>query len=182
MKKLLIALLVAVYVTNTPSALAEVPPMVMLTDRQLELVRTNCANTKATLERVRANDALMRINLGREYGAISTKLMAPMNSRIALNKLNGIDLTKTTVDFDRQINTFRTAYQKYEQVMSRTVQTDCQEKPADFYITIGQARYYRAEVRKSIEELERLALQYRSQLDKLDLKSVSTNKSGGNNG
>ena len=66
--------------------------MTLLTERQLNLVRSNCATTKTVLERIRANDALVRINLGREYDALSTKLMAPMNSRIALNKLNGIDL------------------------------------------------------------------------------------------
>ena len=76
--------------------------------------------------------------------------------RIALNKLNGIDLTKTTVDFDHQIGQFRNSYQRYEQIMSHIAQTDCQDKPADFYMDIERARYYRGDVRKAVVELEKL--------------------------
>ena len=104
--------------------------MTLLTERQLNLVRSNCATTKTVLERIRANDALVRINLGREYDTISTKLMAPMNSRIALNKLNGIDLTKTTVDFDHQIGQFRNSYQRYEQIMSHNAAADRPQRGA----------------------------------------------------
>ena len=95
-----------------------------------------------------------------------------MNSRIALNKLNGIDLTKTTVDFDHQIGQFRSSYQRYEQIMSHIAQTDCQDKPADFYMDIERARYYRGDVRKAVVEFEKLIKQYSSQIDKLDLSKT----------
>ena len=170
-----------VYVACAPTVSAEGPTMTLLTERQLNLVRNNCATTKTVLERIRANDALVRINLGREYDAISTKLMAPMNSRIALNKLNGIDLTKTTIDFDHQIGQFRNSYQRYEQIMSHIAQTDCQDKPADFYMDIERARYYRGDVRKAVVELEKLIKQYSSQIDKLDLSKAGLSSQGGSN-
>ena len=181
MKRSLIILCALVYVSCAPTVSAEGPTMTLLTERQLDLVRSNCATTKTVLERIRANDALVRINLGREYDAISTKLMAPMNSRIALNKLNGIDLTKTTVDFDHQIGQFRNSYQRYEQIMSHIAQTDCQDKPADFYMDIERARYYRGDVRKAVVELEKLIKQYRSQIDKLDLSKTGLSSQGGSN-
>jgi lipoprotein len=181
MKRILAVSCTLVWLACSPAASAYGPAMTILTEKQLSLVRANCVTTKSVLERVRANDALVRINLGREYDAISTKLMAPMNSRIALNKLNGIDLTKTTVDFDRQIDQFRGSYQRYEQTMAHIVQMDCQDRPADFYMGIERARHYRSEVRKSVVELDKLINQYSVQLDKLDLSKFGSDTSGGAN-
>lgn len=173
MKSRLLVFAIISFFVVSPLAHAEGPTMTMLTEDQLKLVRENCQNSKTILRQIHANDALIRVNLGREYDTISTKYMAPMNSRVALDKLNGIDLTSTTVNFDQQVATFKSAYQQYEQSLTKATQTDCSQ-PVDYYTAIEQARFYRAEVRKSVVELERLAGQYSNQLDKLDLSKEST--------
>src|SRR4051812_38508816 len=71
-----------------------------LTSSQIAVVKANCLSAQSTLNRIHANDALSRVHLGQEYETISTKFMAPMNSRIALAKLDNVELTRTTVDFN----------------------------------------------------------------------------------
>lgn len=174
MKRFLLSLMIVVLAIG-PVAHAEGPTLTILNDSQLSLVRKNCVRAKSSLERIRANDALARINLAREYDALSNKLMAPMNSRVALNKLNGIDLTKTAVDFDKEVENFRATYQKYEQSISHAIQTNCTDDPAEFYSSIERARFYRDDLRVSVENLEKLINQYRTQLDKLELSKASKN-------
>ena len=65
--------------------------------------------------------------------------------------------------------------------MSHIAQTDCQDKPADFYMDIERARYYRGDVRKAVVELEKLIKQYSSQIDKLDLSKTGLSSQGGSN-
>jgi hypothetical protein len=137
----------------------------VLTDEQIGLIRTNCVETQSTLERVHASDALARVNLGQRYETISTKLMAPMNSRIALNRLDGLDLAKTTVDFNTQLDDFRSLYQQYEQTLLRTIQLKCRDQPVAFYDTLSLARNHREAVHESVKKLNGLIIQYGTQYE-----------------
>lgn len=125
-----------------------------------EVIRSNCKAVQTTLERVHSSDALARVNLGRQYEIISTKLMAPMNSRIALNRLDGVELARITVDFNSKLEQFRSAYQQYEQTMLRAIQINCVNQPIGFFDIINSAREQRLHVRLVVLELGDLTTQY----------------------
>lgn len=137
----------------------------VLTDEQIALIKTNCVDVQSTLERVHASDALTRVNLGQRYETISTKLMAPLNSRIALNRLDNVELTKTTVDFNTELDNFRTLYQQYEQTTLRAIQINCVNQPVSFYDTITLARNHRAAVHESVVKMSGLLKQYGTQFE-----------------
>lgn len=172
MKRVVICLAAIASILVSPFVRAE-ENFATLNDSQLALIRTNCVATRASLERLHANDALARVNLGREYETISTKLMAPMNSRIALNNLNGIATTKTTADFNSELADFRTSYQQYEQTVARTLETDCKKSPADFYHGVEQARIYRSEVRESVVKMSALIKQYKTDVESIQKGSTA---------
>jgi hypothetical protein len=149
--------------------------LLVLNDEQISLIRTNCINAQSTLQRVHASDALTRVNLGQRYETISTKLMAPLNSRIALNRLDNVELTKTTADFNAELDNFRTLYQQYEQTTLRAIQINCVNQPVSFYDTITLARSHRAAVHESVLKMSGLLKQYGTQFEAF--KSTVLNKS-----
>lgn len=156
-----------------PVVRAEDQSMV-LTDDQIGFIRSNCLDVQSTLERVHASDALTRVNLGQRYENISTKLMAPLNSRIALNRLDNVDLTKTTADFNAEVDNFRSLYQQYEQTMLRAIQINCKNQPVSFYDTITLAREHRAAVHDSVIKLSDLLKQYGTQFESFKSELLKT--------
>lgn len=164
MKRAIVFSLAILVAFTGPVVRAEDQSLV-LTDEQIGLIRANCVETQSTLERVHASDALARVNLGQRYETISTKLMAPMNSRIALNRLDGLDLAKTTVDFNTQLDDFRSLYQQYEQTLLRTIQLKCRDQPVAFYDTLSLARNHREAVHESVKKLNGLIIQYGTQYE-----------------
>lgn len=164
MYRLLISLVASMVLLTGPIVRAEDQSMI-LTDDQISLIKANCVDVQSTLERVHASDALTRVNLGQRYETISTKLMAPLNSRIALNRLDNVELTKTTSDFNAELDNFRTLYQQYEQTMLRAIQINCVNQPVSFYDTITLAREHRAAVHESVVKMSNLLKQYGSQFE-----------------
>lgn len=164
MYRLAISIVTALVLVTGPVVRAEDQSMI-LTDDQIGIIKANCVDVQSTLERVHASDALTRVNLGQRYETISTKLMAPMNSRIALNRLDNVELTKTTVDFNAELDNFRSLYQQYEQTMLRAIQINCVNQPVSFYDTITLARDHRAAVHDSVVKLSGLLKQYGSQFE-----------------
>lgn len=159
MRNTLIGLLLAGLVFGGSVAYAE-DATATLTDNDLATIRRNCIAIQTTLNRIHESDALARVNLGQQYETISTKLMAPLNSRVALNRLDGVALTQTTVRFDNKLNEFRTLYQQYEQTLLRAIQLKCTDQPVTFYDTLNLARTHRAAVREAVVELSGLVTQY----------------------
>lgn len=150
-----------------PLAYADTQEPVALTDEQVSLIQSNCITVQSTLQRLHANDALSRVYLGQEYETISTKLMAPMNSRVALNKLDSVALTETTVKFNTELEDFRNLYRDYDQTIARALEIDCRRNPRDFYQTIADARKGRADVRTSVGIMTKLVKQYDERIDAL---------------
>lgn len=144
---------------------AEDQSSLLLTDDQIALIRINCTDVQSALQRIHASDALVRVNLGQRYETIATKLMAPLNSRIALNRLDNVELTKTTADFNDALDEFRTLYQQYEQTTLGAIQMNCKDQPVRFYDTISLAREHRAAVHEAVGKLNNLLKQYGSQFD-----------------
>lgn len=151
-----------------------------LSDAQVNLVKLNCVSVESTLSRIHANDALSRVHLGQEYETISTKFMAPMNSRVALAKLDGVALTKTTVEFNAKLDKFRSLYQQYEQTMFRAIQIKCVDQPVSFYATLTQAQTDRVAVRQVVAELAELVTQYQQEVTEVRTQALSPEQQVGN--
>lgn len=143
-----------------PSVRAEDASSLLLDDAQIAVIRANCTDVQSLVQRVHANDALVRVSLGQRYETIATKLMAPLNSRIALNRLDNVALTQTTVNFNAALAEFRTDYQQYEQTTLRAIEMKCVDQPVAFYDTIVLARTHREKVHGSVAKLSELLRQY----------------------
>lgn len=136
-----------------------------LPEEQIERISRNCVTVQTMLSRLHASDALLRVNRGRLYENISTKLMAPLNSRIALSRLEGLKLTATTLEYDRQIDVFRASYIAYEEAMSHTLKINCAEKPVEFYESIVSTREKRQRLHADTETLTTLIEAYKAEFE-----------------
>lgn len=163
----LIAACLLVLIAGPVAVAQEDETSLILTDAQISLIKMNCTSVQSTLTRIHTNDALSRVHLGREYETISSKFMAPMNSRVALAKLDGVELVKTTVQFNDKLADFRTAYQQYEQTLVKSIQMKCKDQPVAFFDTVVLAQQYRSKVREHVNSLGELTTQYSSQVKTL---------------
>lgn len=141
------------------------PPM---TDAMVAHIRQVCVAAQGNLGRIRASDALLRINQGQALQSISTSLMAPFNSRVALNQLDSGMMTSITSTFATELDTFRSDYQQYEEATSKAIQIDCVKQPVEFYDAVTNARTKRSIVHTDMLALQKSLRDYRSSLDGLD--------------
>lgn len=165
-----IAIIFVLTATNTSIAHA-VDNQGILSGDQIEYIRNNCADTQITMRSLHATDALARINVVQQYTAISTRLMAPMNSRVAINKLDGVELTKITVEFNKELEHFRSPqglYPDYERTMSAAISMKCYDQPVEFYDTLQSVLKKRASLRDSADKLGELLGKYRTGVDVLE--------------
>lgn len=131
-----------------------------LSDGELKSVQNNCITLKGTLDQLNYNDTALRVNQGQYYEEISAKLMAPMNSRIALNKYDGGKLTTITADYTKQIDTFRARYTVYAKALTQARDNNCNENPQGFYDDIVTAANARKDLHKSVVKLNNMVKNY----------------------
>lgn len=136
-----------------------------LPEDQVARIRQNCVSAQASLYRLHANDALRRVNLGPLYENISTKLMAPLNSRIALSRQEGLKLAATTLEYDRHIDLFRASYSEYERAMSNTLEIKCTESPVEFYESVLFTREKRQRLYDDTQTLSTLLYAYKTEFE-----------------
>jgi hypothetical protein len=155
---LFVALVVATLITQP----ARAEGALILTDVQIFGIQENCLNSKAALTRLHTADTLLRVNLGQRYENISQRLMAPLNSRIALNGMDGIELTKLAVEYNQTIKQFTSQYSKYDAAVSDALDTDCVEDPVAYYQKIEQTRADRARVHETTKQINQLLSKYKA--------------------
>lgn len=136
-----------------------------LSEEHLYRIRQNCVTAQTTLNQLHVSDAGLRNNRGTLYENISTKLMAPLNSRIALSRLEGLKLAATTLEYDRQLAVFRESYRQYEMSMSRTLKVNCTEQPAEFYENVVATREKRAKLHEDNQTLITLLQTYKTEFE-----------------
>lgn len=134
------------------------PPM---TDEHIARIKANCTAAKVTMSRLHASDALLRVNRGQLFESISTKLMAPFNSRVALNQLDSGKLVSITSGYGKELDGFRTDYQHYEEAMSQLLQMDCTKTPVAFYDGVTNVRTKRAVVHARAVALQKATRDYK---------------------
>lgn len=138
---------------------------VTLSDAHAEKIRTNCVDVRANLNRLHASDGLMRVNRGQLYEAISTKLMAPLNSRLVLNRVEPGKLLTLAGSFDQQLKEFRSTYQQYEVAMSRLLVIDCAKDPSSFYTSLLDARNKRQQTHEANETIQNTITEFGREFD-----------------
>lgn len=130
------------YAQNTP-----------MTEAHIARIKENCVDAQATLTQLHTSDALLRVNRGRVYEAVATKLMVPLNSRIAANQLDGTSLVAIFGTYEKELIEFRTRYQAYEQSMSDMLRINCTNQPVSFYDKVNETHAKRQLVHESVVEL-----------------------------
>lgn len=166
MKRLITTLILGVMITGHGVARAVDAPLI-LTNDQVEHIRNVCADTQIAIRNLHATDALARINVVQQYTTISTRMMAPMNSRVAINKLDGVELTRLTVDFNNELEHFRSPqglYPDYERTQSAAINMNCYDQPVEFYDTVNLMLKKRTGLRESADKLGGLLKEYRAQV------------------
>lgn len=153
---LTLVLAVAVLATVQVSAQQSIP----ITNEHIQRIKDNCRAADGTLTQLHASDALLRVNRGQLYDLISTKLMARMNSRLAMNRLDASRLISVTANFDRTLNDFRSHYRSYEERLSATLRIDCRQKPVEFYESVRQSRELREKVNQAVRNLGQYIVEY----------------------
>lgn len=172
---LMVAAVLAVAATWHFSTSARADDSAPMTEAHIARIRNNCSEAQSALSQLHASDALLRVNRGQLYESISTKLMAPFNSRVALNRLDGSQLISTATTYEQQLNDFRQKYQQYEEAMSNTLRINCTNEPVAFYDAVGDTRAKRQKVHDSTTALHKTIRQYQSEFE-----TFAKNFHGGN--
>ncbi len=131
-----------------------------LTDEQKSHIRSECAQIKGSLNQLHASDALLRVNRGQVYEAISSKLMSPFNSRLGSAGFDNKAMATHTAQYAAALADFRADYIQYEQKVSSALKVDCQQQPQQFYKAIIEARELRKSVHGDVQRLHRVMSEY----------------------
>lgn len=133
-----------------------------LSAAHIERIQMNCGEAQTALSQLHASDGLLRVNRGQLYDSMSNKLMGPLNSRIALSRLDGVELVRITTDYQTQLSSFRQNYQTYEESMTDLLRIDCVERPVAFYDSVTDTRDKRQATHDSAMQLHETIEAYKS--------------------
>ncbi len=143
------------------------------TEIQISKISKKCNDLKNNLKKIRSEDALKRVNLGKSYEKISNGLMSNFNARIALNKKNGAELILTVSEFEENFKYFKENFQIYERELSELVSQDCTKNPREFYLKLEKIRRARREVNYNTKKLNEIAEKYGVQIHDFVVKNTS---------
>lgn len=136
-------------------------------DDRIVRLQNNCSTIQPNLTRIHTNDALIRHNVGQYYNNISTRLMARLNSRLALNQIDSIKFVEIAQRFEQSRLSFSANYNNYEEAMSSLLAKSCLKQPTDFYASLIIARDARQKLANSVKDLDVLIGEYRTAVEEL---------------
>lgn len=131
-----------------------------ITEAHIERIRTNCVDAQSTLFQLHTSDAGLRVNRGQLYESIATKLMAPLNSRIVLNRLDSVTLVSIADQYNKQLQQFRAQYKDYDEAMAAALKLNCVNQPVAFYDKVVETRAKRQLAHESAMTLHKTIQQY----------------------
>ncbi len=140
----------------------------VISNQQVELIRSNCVPARNTLKQLHASDALLRVNMGQIYESMLTKLMVRFNSRAASNNLGSASLIQAANNFSQSLNDFRTSYKSYEEQLSIALSIDCFDQPVHFFEAISISRIRRGQVHDNVVKIVQYTDEYQSALEKFE--------------
>lgn len=126
---------------------------VQVSAEKQSVIQSKCSLIKTNLNRLHTTDALMRVNRGQIYASLSSELMARLNSRIALNRMDAANLVRITSRYETHHEEFRKAYQVYSDSLLQLMRIDCEEEPVEFYQNLVEVRQYRKQVHETVSRL-----------------------------
>jgi hypothetical protein len=140
-----------------------------LTSSHIEKIRQNCVSAQVTLQRVQYSDVAIRINRGQSYDGVLSKLMAPFNSRVALNRLDQApQLTDKTNTIEAAVADFKRHYVEYEDTLSATLAIKCQDRPVAFYDSLNHTRELREMLANDTKRIQVAVNEYMSIVDGIE--------------
>lgn len=172
-----LALLVALL--GGASAQAQGPTV--MTDDHMNRIKTNCQPTLAILQQIRANDGPVFVNRNQAYFSISDKLIARLNSRLALSRYNTTNFAKIANEYNEALSQFRTANKVYSESMGDLIKINCLRQPVGFYDKVAEVRQHRTEVKEAIQRLHALIEQYKQEVSTFKADNFSKQKEAGTN-
>lgn len=131
-----------------------------LSDEQRTSIKANCLTIKNTMTQLRASDALLRVNRGQVYEAVSSKLMVRFNDRLASHSLDNRGLQSITTNYGNQLTGFRRDYEAYTRQLESALRIDCTQDPDGFHYAVESTRAKRETVHKDIQQLHRFISDY----------------------
>lgn len=143
-------------------------------DKILANIRTYCSAIKTTIRRIHTSDAVLRVNLGQVYSTISTRLMARLNGRLSLNRIDSSELIAITNNFEKSRMQFNQTYNQYDTAMLNLAKADCVKDPAGYRTDLLKARELRMAIQGEISTLNQLIVQYRQQVEMIKEKTNET--------
>lgn len=124
-----------------------------LSSEHKQKIVANCTSAKSSIHQLHRSDMLLRVNRGQVYEYIGTKLMARLNSRLALNQLDAGTMVAVAAQYDKDLNAFRNAFRTYEEQVTAVLRIDCAKDPEAFYYAVRDAKSKRATVHQRITDL-----------------------------
>ena len=183
-RSLAFCLVVAGFVVSIPLARAQ--EAIIDSQTSVDRLRVRCDVVQTTIRRLHTTDGLLRVNVGQVYNDISARLMARLNSRLALNRIDSTRLVEITNDFETARMKFSTTYNEYETAVSTLLKIDCNARPTEYYAQLLIARDVRHKLATSVQDLNDLVTDYRVAVEQLQeelRKSRSTdNQTGSSEG
>lgn len=166
-RSLVIAALVIATLTGgiAYSISAQAEESAPMTEEHIARIRNNCVEAQASLFQLHAADGGLRVDRGQIYESISTKLMAPFNSRLVLNRVSDATLLSTASEYDKQLQIFRLRYQEYEEAMSAVLRINCVNQPVAFYDSVADTRQKRKLTHDSAMDLQKTILKYGNEVE-----------------
>ena len=144
-----------------------------------EIIKTlerNCSSVRVTIKNIHTNDSLTRVNVGQRYNSISTKLMARLNGRLAINKLDSSKLVNITNEFESTRLKFNSNYNDYDTAMTDLQRANCSNNVADYYQKLTVAREARNKLSEDVKILDELLVRYKE-----EVQAIKNSLSGGSN-
>lgn len=134
---------------------------------KIDDIESRCDVILTDLRQLHTNDSLTRVNLGQTYNRISLRLMARLNSRLALARMDSANFVTIANEFNVSRAHFSEAYNKYESSLSSLTKIDCRKKPIEFYEQLIMTRQMRAEMSTKASQLNSLIAEYRVNVEQL---------------
>ena len=130
-------------------------------------LRARCDDIQSSLRRLHTSDALLRVNVGQTYNTLSARLMARLNSRLALNRIDSRELVDISGKFDQLRGEFSSDYNTYESSFSALLKIDCKQKPAEFYAKLLSTRDARLKLADTVKQMNGNISDYRVAAEKV---------------
>lgn len=175
MKRIIILAAIFSVVLSAASLWQVMAQTTTMTEAHIERIKANCIDAQASLTQLHTSDALLRVNRGRMYETIATKLMVPFNSRVTSDQLDGKSLIEIYTTYEKHLAEFRSNYQSYEQSMSETLRINCQNQPVSFYDKVNATSELRKRVHTSVVALHKAINDYKVAFDAFAKKFEENN-------